>query len=243
MFRMSTEPVSNYPHVDDAPEVQREILIHLMRNGTATSIELRRAAGLSPSGINHHLAIMLAQGLVERRTQRASSLGRGRPAFAYAIAPKGEGLFPARGFSFVVKVLGSLAERDPGLVDEVISRELQPLVADARKRIKGTGSLSDRLDELRQLFEEWGYITNTVVPAPYAGSFEQAHCPFASVASACPQVCALESSLLASALGGFDLRKVHSRASGSRTCRWSVRNLRPIGDPEDSTASLTTTCT
>jgi len=183
---------------------------------------------------------MLAQGLIVRRTQRAFPSGRGRPAFGYAITRKGEGLFPARGFGFVLRVLGSLARSEPNVVEDAISRELQPLVEEARNRLRGSGSLPERLQELQQLFEEWGYITNIAATAVHAGGLEQAHCPFSPIARACPQVCALESQLLSAAFRGFDVRKVDSRSSGSRTCRWSVRKVRSVDSDAGSAASLAT---
>jgi predicted ArsR family transcriptional regulator len=213
--------------LDGPSDAQREILLCLIRKGTATSIDLRQAARLSPSGINHHLAIMVAQGLVVRHTARVFPSGRGRPAFQYAVTAKGQALFPAKGHDLALNVLRRLADREPEIVDDVIREALSPLVEEGRRRLAGLRSLSARLEEWQRLFEERGFVTNITATVRNAGGIEQAHCPFSAIAGVCPQVCAIESRLLGWAFEEYEVRKVDGRSLGSRTCRWSLRKARP----------------
>jgi predicted ArsR family transcriptional regulator len=93
-------------------------VVRLLRRGERTVDELARALGLTDNAVRSHLAALERDGLV-----RQAGLRRGvsKPAYAYALTPAAERLFPKAYGTLLRLLLDVLAERlPPAALDEAL---------------------------------------------------------------------------------------------------------------------------
>ena len=66
----------------------------ILENGPSTAAVLGERLGLTPAGIRRHLDLLVADGVLEARDPRASSIrGRGRPSKVFVMSDKGRETF------------------------------------------------------------------------------------------------------------------------------------------------------
>ena len=66
----------------------------ILENGPSTAAVLGERLGLTPAGIRRHLDLLVADGVLEAREPRSSSIrGRGRPSKVFVMSDKGRETF------------------------------------------------------------------------------------------------------------------------------------------------------
>jgi predicted ArsR family transcriptional regulator len=166
---------------------RQKILDYLKRNRTVSSRELARTLHMTPANARHHLGILAADGRVEVVSQRRG--GRGRPEKVYRLA----GTLVGDNLSMLVDAL---------LTEASAKVEMEAL----GKRIAGEGAvpgqplmrrLASTVDRLNAMHYQSRWEAGAEGPRIVLG-----HCPYAAVIANHPELCQMDSSLLARLLGG-----------------------------------------
>jgi predicted ArsR family transcriptional regulator len=167
----------------------------LLRHGERTVEELAQALGLTDNAVRAHLATLERDGLV-----RQSGLRRGtsKPAYAYALTPAAERLFPKAYGTLLRLLLDVLAERlPPAAVDDAL-RDVGHRVAGAQAA--PAGELRDRVDQALAVLADLGGLAEA---EEHEDGFliRGASCPLAAALPGHPQVCHLAETLLSDLIG------------------------------------------
>lgn len=175
-----------------------EILRLLQRNGPMSARELQSALGVrSRNAVREQLLWLEAAGLLQAETRRS---GQGRPAQAYALSERAQGLFP-KGYDVLLKLLleeiGVRHGRDglQQLLDGVSER----LAEHYGGRDDGQ-KLEDRLRVLADAFDARGTPIAIVEQGDVVAVHEYS-CPYYNVAQNDSDVCAVEKRMLEQVLG------------------------------------------
>src|SRR5215211_7979159 len=167
----------------------------LLRHGDRTVEELATALGLTDNAVRAHLVTLERDGLV-----RQSGLRRGtsKPAYAYALTPAAERLFPKAYGTLFRLLLDVLAERlPPSAVDDAL-RDVGHRVAGAQP--PSVGELRDRVDQALAVLADLGGLAE----AEERGDgflIRGASCPLAAALPGHPEVCYLAETLLSDLIG------------------------------------------
>jgi predicted ArsR family transcriptional regulator len=170
-------------------------VIMLLRHGDRTVEELAQALGLTDNAVRAHLATLERDGLV-----RQSGLRRGtsKPAYAYALTPAAERLFPKAYGTLLRLLLDVLAERlPPSAVDDAL-RDVGHRVAAAQA--VPIGELRGRVDQALAVLADLGGLAE----AEKRGDgfiIRGASCPLAAAIPGHPEVCLLAETLLSDVIG------------------------------------------
>jgi predicted ArsR family transcriptional regulator len=123
----------------------------VLRQGERTVEELAQALGLTDNVVRAHLVTLERDGLVRQAGLRR---GASKPAYAYALTPAAERLFPKAYGTLLRMLLDVLTERlPPSAVDDAV-REVGHRVAAGQTM--PNGELRDRVDQAPALLGELG---------------------------------------------------------------------------------------
>jgi predicted ArsR family transcriptional regulator len=204
------------------------IVEHLHRNGPQSAAELAAHLGISEVATRRHLAVLLEEGLVGEREQRASG---GRPAACFDLTERAGRLFPQSYDRFANEVLDFLTAehgRD-GLLAFLrwrVDREVGALTEAVQD-----GPLEERVRRLAEALTSAGFVADVVVsddaPAIDGGfptlRLVQHHCVIAEVAREHPEICDYEAAAFARALGtDVQLSRRETIADGAQSCVCTV---------------------
>jgi predicted ArsR family transcriptional regulator len=167
----------------------------LLRHGDRTVEELAQALGLTDNAVRAHLATLERDGLV-----RQSGLRRGtsKPAYAYALTPAAERLFPKAYGTLLRLLLDVLAERlPPSAIDDAL-RDVGHRVAAAQA--VPIGELRDRVDQAVAVLADLGGLAE-VEERGDGFIIRGASCPLAAALPGHPEVCLLAETLLSDVIG------------------------------------------
>jgi predicted ArsR family transcriptional regulator len=167
----------------------------LLRHGDRTVEELAQALGLTDNAVRAHLATLERDGLV-----RQSGLRRGtsKPAYAYALTPAAERLFPKAYGTLLRLLLDVLAERlPPSAIDDAL-RDVGHRVAAAQT--VPIGELRDRVDQAVAVLADLGGLAE-VEERGDGFIIRGASCPLAAALPGHPEVCLLAETLLSDVIG------------------------------------------
>ncbi len=170
-------------------------IVALLRRASRTVEELARALGLTDNAIRAHLAALERDGLVRQQGVRR---GGGKPAYAYALTPEAERLFPKAYGPVLRQLLDVLAERLGPAESEALLRAVGRRLAagqtvpagDLRARLAVAVAVLNDLGGLAELEEGDGAF----VIRGYS-------CPLAAVTPGHPEVCKLAETLLTEVVG------------------------------------------
>src|SRR5688572_21926167 len=116
-------------------------ILALLRRGSRTIDDLAAALRLTDNAVRTHVAALERDGLVQQRGFRPT---RGKPAFAYEVAPEAERLFTNAYVPVLTQLVAVLGERmSPGAF-EALLREVGRRLAEARG--PSPGGLRDRAE-------------------------------------------------------------------------------------------------
>ena len=169
-------------------------VVALLRRGRRTVDDLASALGLTDNAVRAHLAALERDGLVR---QAGTLPTGGKPAYAYALTPDAERLFPKAYGPILRQLLDVLAERLPPAELEATLREVgqrvaaaQPVAGDQRQRIEQAVALLGELGGLAEVEES----EEVIVIQGY-------DCPLAVAVPGHPEVCCLAQALLEAMVG------------------------------------------
>lgn len=207
------------PSLATLPTPRRSLLTLVKRAGAATADELSAALGVTVSAVRQHLAVLLADGLVAYREERA---GPGRPRHRYHLTDDGEELFPKTYGELTTELLAYVEEEDPDLVDRIFERRRLRRVERAKERLEGK-PFSDRVRELARILDEDGYLAEVVEQADGTVRIVEHNCAILAVALRYGSACGTELSFIREVLAEADIERVAHMMAGSHTCAYEIR--------------------
>jgi predicted ArsR family transcriptional regulator len=213
---------------DDLPT--RDAIARLiLEHGPATASTLSQALALTPAGIRRHLDLLVADGILEARDPRDSSIrGRGRPSKVFLMTDVGRTKFEHTYDDLAVSALKFMATHSGDhLVAAFAESRAQEIEAKATEYFsqhvnKGSGK-EDTVAALADFLTEQGYAASV----EERGSGEeicQHHCPIAHVAAAYPQLCEAETQAF-SRLLGTHVQRLATIAHGDGVCTTYIPQL------------------
>jgi predicted ArsR family transcriptional regulator len=208
-----TEEALNAPGLGAS---QRALLDALKRGGPAAIPALAAELELNVETIRHHMQVLSAAGLVERRGTRR--VGRGRPEVIYGLASGAESLFPRR----EGEVLRALVEHLQATGQEAVLRTFFESYIDARRadllaRVEGLEGAA-RVEEAGRILTELGFMAEVDGDT---SNLKLCHCPLREVVSVSRVPCRAELAF-ARELMGEPLTRLSHIPSGDASCtyRW-----------------------
>ncbi|MFN7035001.1 MAG: helix-turn-helix transcriptional regulator [Bellilinea sp.] len=196
----------------------RDKIMHtLLNNPRSTINELAEAVGINAISVRHHLNSMLADGLVVSEEERH---GVGRPRLVYYLTERGLEKFPTRYFRLANRLLGRLKETLPASAVETIFAEMARDLAEDHLRATQNMSLEEKLDFLKKLLSEEGFI----IEWEKIGDSYHIHeitCPYFHVTQAHPEVCMVDQTLISTVLS-LQAQKIQCVLSGDHHCTYII---------------------
>jgi predicted ArsR family transcriptional regulator len=193
------------------------ILQTLLRRPHATINDLADAVGINPISVRHHLTNLQVEGLVAAEEERH---GVGRPRLVYILTEDGLERFPTRYLRLTTRLLSQMKEKLPGPLVGELFREVATGLADEHKeQFKGL-SVEARLDMLKDLLAEEGFV----VEWEKKGSEYHIHeitCPYLQVGQSHPEVCTVDQTLISKMLA-VPANKVQCILNGATQCTYVV---------------------
>jgi predicted ArsR family transcriptional regulator len=170
-------------------------VVALLRQGERTVEELARTLGLTDNAVRAHLTTLERDGLVRQASLRR---GTSRPAYAYALTPAAERLFPKAYGPLLRLLLDVLAERlPPSVLDESLRNVGHRVAA---THMGPNGDLRQRVDRAVAVLGELGGLA-TVEEMESGLLIRGASCPLAAALPGHPEVCHLAETLLSDVIG------------------------------------------
>jgi DeoR family suf operon transcriptional repressor len=204
------------PHMSN--KTRQTILETLQSRGKCTVKELARAAGVSPVSVRHHLSNLQADGLIKIEEVRH---GVGRPRHLFSLTDAAHELFPTRYYRLANRLLLEIKDTLPeGSVDELFSGMAADITEQFRGALAGL-PISDKLPALARLLEEEGF---QVAIEKEGGRvlIKELTCPYLHVGRKHPEVCLVDRSVIAGALG-LPVERVAWLLEGDAHCTYAVQ--------------------
>lgn len=194
------------------------VLVQLKLARRLTAKELAKRVGLSLNAARHHLKELEAGGLVAYEREHR---GVGAPAFAYALTPAGESLFPRRYQETLTTVLDHMVQRDgrPAAV-ALLESHFAELAQRLNTELVGC-TPAERLHALGRVLSDEGYMAEVRAGAT-DGTLTEHNCAIPAVAERFPEICAAEARLVAEVVGAQVERRGHM-LRGCSSCEYHVR--------------------
>jgi predicted ArsR family transcriptional regulator len=170
-------------------------IVALLRRAARTVDELAQTLDLTDNAVRAHLSTLERDGLVHQQGVRR---GSGKPAYAYALTPEAEHLFPKPYAAVLRRLLDALDQNmAPADVEALLRRVGHELASglrvtegDVRVRLEAGVAMLNELGGLAELEEHNG----TFVIRGYS-------CPLAAVVPGHPEVCRLAETLVTEVAG------------------------------------------
>lgn len=213
---------------DDLPT--RDAIARLiLEHGPATASTLSQALALTPAGIRRHLDLLVADGILEARDPRDSSIrGRGGPSKVFLMTDVGRAKFEHTYDDLAVSALKFMATHSGDhLVAAFAESRAQEIEAKATEYFsQHVNMVSDKKDAVAALADfltEQGYAAS-VEERGTGEEICQHHCPIAHVAAAYPQLCEAETQAF-SRLLGTHVQRLATIAHGDGVCTTYIPQL------------------
>lgn len=198
---------------------RQKILTYLRKQATATPIELAKALRSTPANIRHHLARLLADGLVEIGGRRMDA-ARGRPQVVYRLSrlTLGDNL-AALSSALLTEFVQSLPESDQNALLDGLSRQLligQPAATGTHI----TRRLAAAVEALNRMHYQAHWEAHATGPRLIL-----AQCPYIAVIESHPLLCRMDKALLQGYLATpvEQVAKQEPTERGLPICVFSVR--------------------
>jgi predicted ArsR family transcriptional regulator len=169
-------------------------IVRLLRRASRTVDELAQELDLTDNAVRAHLAALERDGLVQQQGVRR---GAGKPAYAYALAPEADHLFPHAHLPVLRELLSVLAEEmNHARLEELLHAVGRRMAA----RLPPSGeSLQARLNTALALLNELGGLAELEEAGDHF-LIRGYSCPLAQVVPDHPAVCDLVATMLAEIL-------------------------------------------
>jgi DeoR family transcriptional regulator, suf operon transcriptional repressor len=207
---------------------KRDILQHLLKQGSATAQELAEVLEISPQAIRRHLKELELDGLIHHQV---ASVGMGRPNHRYQLSREGRNHFPHHYDDFAVSLLDTLQSTvGKEQFQAILQQQWQQKAADYRSRV-GQGSLADRIAALAELRKLEGYMAESYCLEPEEQAVGSAprymliehNCVIANVAESHPSVCGCELEMFSAVLPDCSIERTHWIIAGEPRCGYLIQ--------------------
>ncbi len=173
-----------------------QVLDVLLREGPTTVKDLQDALGLSGTAVRAHLSRLMAEGLIEVRTERH---GVGRPVKVYALTSQARSAMGAHTDVFVAALLEEIYQTEG---EEKVRRLLQRVSRRLATRYQGEihgRTLEERVRTLTRLLNKHGIVADMVVKEDRIEIHEYT-CPYHELAHHHRTVCEMEREIMSTVL-------------------------------------------
>lgn len=198
-----------------------ELLIELKRAPQAGARDLASRLGLSLTAVRHHLKELEAERVVAHQLLHQ---GVGAPSFVYRLTDRGEALFPRRYGEALTQVLELVEQREgrPAAV-RLLEAHFDALRERVRSQLAGRPAAdpAERMRVVAGVLSEAGYMAEGTA-THCCGTLVERNCALREVAERFPEICALESRMLAETLDATIERRTHI-LGGCGACEYKVR--------------------
>jgi DeoR family suf operon transcriptional repressor len=196
----------------------RETILRSLRTkGQCTVKELAEVVGISPVSVRHHLAQLLAEGLIEAKEVRH---GVGRPHHAYSLTEDAIELFPTRYFQLTNRLLDEIKyEMSPERVKNMFGRMASTIAEEFAESYEHL-TIEQRLPKLVSMLSSEGF------DAQYELQDDQIiirllSCPYLDLVEYHPEINFIDQELIARTLS-LPFERVHCFADGDSHCCFVV---------------------
>lgn len=199
-----------------AESSDKTMLDYMRREGAVTISALVSEMGVTATAVRQRLQRLMAQGLIERQTERKS---RGRPNHRYSLTEKGE---RAAGTNFADMAIVLWEEmksvEDPAVRRGLLKRIADRLVGRYRDRVSGD-TLGERMTTLAELMgdREIPFEVDSSGELPVLTALA---CPYPELAKLDRGVCTMEKLMLSEILGE-NVRLSECRLDGANCCTFT----------------------
>jgi predicted ArsR family transcriptional regulator len=191
----------------------------LRKAGSCSVAQLAAAMQVTATAVRQRLVRLLAQGDIERSTERAS---RGRPIYRYGLTDKGRRRAGANFADLAIALWEEIREiKDPEVRRGLLGRISGRMASLYATQIRGS-TLDERMESLAALFRErqipFDVERTHNLPMLYARA-----CPYPELAERDRSVCAMEKNLFSELLGE-NIRLSNCRLDGHNCCTFEPTN-------------------
>jgi len=196
----------------------RDVILRTLKaQGKCTVKELAEAAGVSPVSVRHHLSGLQAEDLVAAEEVKH---GVGRPYYEFSLTEKAIERYPGRYFRLTNRLLDEIKDHiSEELVGELFSGVAGAMAAEYASQMEGL-PLEQRLPRLMEMLASEGF------DAEYEWKGEKVMirelgCPYVQVGRMHPEVCAVDTRFIATALD-LPVERVNCLLNGAAHCTFQV---------------------
>jgi len=194
---------------------RQRVLGAIMAQDATTATELAALLGLTSAAVRRHLEALEGEGLIGARQRRTRDATRGRPAKVFAISEKGRDQFHQAYGELAAQAIAQLiATTGPGGLGSLAKVHFGP-IQDVFEASQSSDRQS-RVEALVAALDAAGYAAD-VHPLANGDQICQHHCPVAEVARIYPELCELETQMLASLLESH-VQRLATIAHGDGVC-------------------------
>lgn len=200
---------------------KQEVLLYLMKQGSATAQELAKVLAISPQAMRRHLKDLESEGLLEFQSVHS---GMGRPQNLYELTTQGRERFAKQYDQFAISFLETLVQNlGYDQASQILHQHWQRKSQEYRERL-GNGSLTERMTKLTALRRQEGYMTefHPLEDAPDRFVLMEHNCAIAQVAHSFPTVCGHELEMFETALADCQVERTHWIVDGEHRCGYLI---------------------
>jgi len=192
-----------------------------MAQDATTATQLATLLGVTPVAVRRHLDLLESDGLIEPRQPRGQeTAGRGRPAKSYRITDAGRDRFHHAYSELAAQAIAQIlsAAGTDGL-DALAEAHFSP-IEHAFGAALETNPSENPADALVEALDAGGYAAQ-LSQLNRGVQLCQHHCPVADVARLYPELCEIETGLIAKMLGSH-VQRLATIAHGDGVCTINI---------------------
>ena len=197
----------------------REVILRTLKSqGKCTVNDLAEAAEVSPVSVRHHITALQAEDLVAAEEVKH---GVGRPYHVFSLTEKGFELYPGRYFKLTNRLLDEIKDHvSEDLVTELFSGVADAMAVQYATQLQGL-PLEERLPRLMDMLGEEGFDAEY----EWRGDevvIREMGCPYMQIGREHPEVCAVDTSFIATALD-LPTERVNCLLDGDTHCTFTLK--------------------
>jgi len=191
-----------------------------MAKGNITATQLATQLGITPAAVRRHLDLLEGEGLVVARASRRPGNSRGRPAKSFKITDAGRDRFYQAYSELAVQAIVQLLDAaGPQGLDALAQAHFSPIESFFSEALAADPDKTPHAALVAAL-DARGYAASLSQMAT-GSQLCQHHCPVADVARAYPEICEVETSLIAQLLQSH-VQRLATIAHGDGICTTNI---------------------
>jgi len=197
----------------------REVIVRTLKaQGKCTVNDLADAAEVSPVSVRHHITALQAQDLVVAEEVKH---GVGRPYHVFSLTEKAFELYPGRYFKLTNRLLDEIKDHvSEDLITELFTGVANAMATQYASQLQGL-PLEERLPRLMEMLNEEGFDAEYEWQGDEVVIREMG-CPYVQIGRAHPEVCAVDTRFIATALD-LPAERVNCLLDGDTHCTFTLQ--------------------